>query len=227
MDIWEANSVSAALTPHVCSQAGQTVCTSNTTCGAGADRALGTCDKDGCDFNSYRMGNHTFYGKGDTVDTSSKFTVVTQFITSDGTATGTLTQIRRIYVQNGKVIQNSQSDVAGVSGNSITDSFCNAQKKAFNDTNSFESRGGVAAMGAAFSRGMVLVMSIWDDYSAQMQWLDAPYPVGADTTKPGVLRGTCAAGSGAPATVEGQSGGSSVTFSNIKVGPLNSTYAKS
>jgi len=34
--------------------------------------------RSGCDFNSYRMGDKEFYGEGKTVDTSSKFTVVTQ-----------------------------------------------------------------------------------------------------------------------------------------------------
>lgn len=225
MDIWEANKVSAAVTPHVCSKAGQTVCTSNTTCGVGDDRYDGVCDKDGCDFNSYRMGNTSFYGAGKIVDTTSKFTVVTQFITADGTDTGDLSEIRRVYVQDGVVIQNSKSDISGVSGNSISDAFCKAQKTAFGDTDSFETRGGLATMGDAFERGMVLVMSIWDDYAAEMRWLDAPYPATASTSKAGVVRGTCGADSGVPATVEADSPGASVEFSAIKVGPLKTTFS--
>ncbi|GAB7351726.1 hypothetical protein MBLNU459_g2313t1 [Dothideomycetes sp. NU459] len=230
MDVWEANSISAAFTPHVCNttSAGQTKCTSDSECGAGDDRADGICDKDGCDFNSYRMGNHSFYGSGEIVDTSSKFTVVTQFITSDGTATGSLSEIRRIYVQNGKVIQNSVTDISGIdTTNSITDSYCKQQKTAFGDTDSFEARGGLSAMGSAFETGMVLVMSIWDDYAAQMLWLDAPYPVNASTSDPGVVRGTCGADSGVPATVESDTPNASVTFSNIKFGDLNTTYTSS
>jgi len=107
------------------------------------------------------MGNHTFYGPGETVNTNSVFTVVTQFVTSDGTTTGTLSQIKRLYVQNGRIIQQSKSTIAGVTGNSITDSFCNAQKTAFGDTNSFEARGSLKVMGDAFAKGMVLVMSLW------------------------------------------------------------------
>jgi len=225
MDIFEANKISTAVTPHVCNKAGQTMCTSNSTCGAGDDRSDGVCDKDGCDFNSYRMGNTSFYGPSKIVDTTSKFTVVTQFITADGTDAGALSEINRIYVQNGKVIQNSKSDISGVSGNSITDSFCKAQKTAFGDTDSFESRGGLATMGDAFERGMVLVMSLWDDYAAEMRWLDAPYPADASTSKAGVVRGTCAADSGVPATVESQSGSATVTYSNLKVGTLKSTYS--
>lgn len=222
MDIWEANSVSAAYTPHPCSVTEQTRC-SGTDCGIGA-RYESICDADGCDFNSYRMGDTTFYGKGDTVDTSSVFTVVTQFITSDGTSSGTLNEIKRFYVQGGKVIPNSASTIAGVTGNSITDSFCAAQKTAFGDTNEFATKGGLATMSAALKKGMVLVMSIWDDHTANMLWLDAPYPPTKSASAPGVTRGTCSADSGVPATVESASGSSSVTYSNIKWGPINSTF---
>lgn len=119
---------------------------------------------------------------------------------------------------------NSQSTIAGVSGNAITDSFCAAQKTAFGDTNEFAAKGGLATMGAALAKGMVLVMSIWDDHTADMLWLDAPYPASKATTAPGVARGTCSSTSGVPATVESQSPGASVTYSNIKWGPINSTY---
>jgi cellulose 1,4-beta-cellobiosidase len=222
MDIWEANVVSAAYTPHPCSVSGQTRC-SGTDCGIGA-RYSSLCDADGCDFNSYRMGDTSFYGAGKTVDTTKVFTVVTQFITTDGTSSGTLKEIKRFYVQNGKVIPNSQSSITGVTGNSITDSFCAAQKTAFGDTNEFAIKGGLAKMSAALSTGMVLVMSIWDDHTADMLWLDAPYPPTKSPSAPGVTRGTCSASSGAPADVEKNSPGASVTYSNIKWGPINSTY---
>lgn len=199
------------------------MCSTNETCGAGDSRYDGICDKDGCDFNSYRMGNESFYGEDKIINTSSKFTVVTQFITDDGTDNGTLSEIRRIYIQDGKTIQNSVSDVEGVDAtNSISEDFCKAQKTAFGDENSFDARGGLAAMGEAFDRGMVLVLSVWDDYAANMLWLDSTYPVNG--TAAGVKRGTCDAESGVPATVEGAHPGASVTFSAIKFGALNSTY---
>ncbi|PAV16850.1 cellobiohydrolaseI [Pyrrhoderma noxium] len=224
MDIWEANSQAAAVTPHVCSVSGQVRC-SGTDCGDGDERYDGVCDKDGCDFNSWRMGDQTFFGPGLTVDTKSKFTVVTQFITSDNTTSGTLSEIRRIYVQNGKVIQNSATKVSGLdSYNSISDDFCNAQKTAFGDTNSFENRGGLKVMGDAFDAGMVLVMSVWDDHAANMLWLDSDYPVDADASKPGVSRGPCATSSGVPTDVESQSPNSSVKFSNIRFGAIGSTF---
>ena len=220
MDIWEANSNAAAYTPHPCSVTGQSACAAGGNCTT-------ICDQAGCDFNSYRMGDTSFYGAGLTVDTKSKFTVVTQFVTDSGTSTGTLTSINRFYVQNGKVIPNSMSKITGIDAtNAITDKFCAQQKTAFGDTNTFAAKGGLKKMGQAFSQGagMVLVMSIWDDQKAHCLWLDSEYPVDADASKPGVSRGPCPTSSGVPADVEKQYPGSSVTFSNIKWGEINSTY---
>jgi cellulose 1,4-beta-cellobiosidase len=221
MDIWEANNNAAAYTPHVCTgSGGQTRC-EGTDCGDGDERYDGICDKDGCDFNSFRMGDQDFLGPGKTVDTNKKFTVVTQFISSGGS----LSEIRRLYVQNGKVIENSYSTFDGLTDyNSVSDEFCDAQKSLFGDTNSFGERGGIKKMGAAFQAGMVLVMSLWDDHAAEMLWLDSNYPTDADPSKPGIARGTCDADSGDPKTVESQHGSASVTFSNIKYGPIGSTY---
>ena len=141
------------------------------------------------------MGNTTFYGPDMIVDTTQKITVVTQFLTSDGTDSGTLSEIRRFYVQNGVTIPNSQSTIAGVTGNSITDSFCDAQKTAFGDTNTFKTYGALEQLGAAFQQGMVLVLSIWDDYAVDMLWLDSDYPTTADpTSSPGCTWGRCARG---------------------------------
>lgn len=222
MDIWEANSISTAFTPHPCNSTGQTRC-EGSDCGDD-DRYGGLCDKDGCDFNSYRLGNTTFFGANKTVDSSSVFTVVTQFITNDGTANGTLSEIRRIYVQNSVVIQNSAVDVANVDPvNSITDDFCTAVKTEFGDENSFATAGGLTKMGAALE-DMVLVMSLWDDHDAKMLWLDSDYPADRNATTPGVSRGTCVSTSGVPTDVESDNADASVIFSNIKFGDLNSTY---
>ncbi|KKK12991.1 hypothetical protein ARAM_000917 [Aspergillus rambellii] len=225
MDIWEANSVSTAFTPHPCNTPGQVMCTGDA-CGGtySSDRYGGTCDPDGCDFNSYRQGNKTFYGPGMTVDTNSPFTIVTQFITNDGTDTGTLSEIKRFYVQDGTVIPNSESTWTGVSGNSITTDYCETQKELFGDQDVFSVHGGLAGMGAAMDEGMVLVLSLWDDHAANMLWLDSTYPTGAPATQPGAARGTCSTGSGVPADVEASSPNAHVVYSNIKFGPLGSTF---
>jgi hypothetical protein len=46
------------------------------------------------------MGNTTFLGPGLTIDTTKPIQVVTQFISSDGTANGDLVEIRRKFVQS-------------------------------------------------------------------------------------------------------------------------------
>ena len=228
MDIWEANSISTAVTPHPCDDPAQTRCNGDA-CGGtySSDRYSGTCDPDGCDFNPYRMGNQSFYGPSKIVDTKSPFTVVTQFITSDGTSTGTLSEIKRFYVQNGKVIPQSVSTISAVTGNSVTDSFCSAQKTAFGDTDVFTQHGGMAGMGAGLADGMVLVMSLWDDHAANMLWLDSTYPTTASSTTPGAARGSCDISSGEPADVEANHANAYVIYSNIKVGPLGSTFSSS
>ncbi|KAF9494876.1 glycoside hydrolase family 7 protein [Pleurotus eryngii] len=224
MDIWEANANAAAYTPHPCATDGLLRCT-GTQCGDGDARYSGVCDKDGCDFNSFRMGDREFLGEGLTVDTTKKITVVTQFITSNNSTSGALSEIRRLYVQDGNVIQNSITNVPSVPAyDSITDQFCVDAKAAFGDTNYFATQGGLEAMGGSFDNGMVLVMSIWDDHAANMLWLDSSYPLDKDPSEPGVMRGNCATTSGVPADVEAQHPDASVTFSNIKFGDLGTTF---
>jgi len=149
----------SAYTPHPCTQTGLVKC-EGTACGDGDNRYGGICDKDGCDFNSFRQGDRTFLGPGTgfVINTLKKITVVTSFITNDGTTSGTVVEIRRTYVQDGKVVTNSKStQPAGY--DSITTPYCTAQKTLFGDTNSFQSKGGMPGMSGALSRGMVLVLS--------------------------------------------------------------------
>lgn len=171
------------------------------------------------------MGDTSFYGEGKTIDTKKPFTIVTQFITSDNTDSGDLVEIKRFYVQNGVTYENSQSKIDGVPGNSITTDFCTAQKTVFGDNNSFQKKGGLKAMGDALGRGMVLVLSVWDDHAVNMLWLDSTYPTDKDPSTPGVGRGECATTSGAPDDVEKNAPNSSVKYSNIKWGPIGSTFS--
>ena len=111
------------------------------------------------------MGNKDFYGSGLTVDTSQKFTVVTQFQGSGSSLTG----ISQYYIQGGKKIQQPNSTWPSLEGyNSISDTFCKAQKVEFNDTDVFSQKGGLAQMGKGMADGMVLVMSLWDDVSFEI-----------------------------------------------------------
>ncbi|KAF8652145.1 hypothetical protein AX16_004531 [Volvariella volvacea WC 439] len=214
MDIWEANSISAVYTLHPCTVQGPSRC-SGTACGT--NNRYGTvCDPDGCDFNSYRMGNSSFYGFGGTgVNTRSN-------------STGTLSEIRRLYIQNGRVIQNSKVNIPGMSNtlDSITSAFCDAQKTAFGDPRSFQDKGGMEAMGRALGSGMVLAMGISKDYESNMLWLDGSFLFDADPSKPGVRRSICRPTDPYdPNLPVLQYLKGTVTFSNIKFGDIGSTYA--
>ncbi|MCJ1237051.1 hypothetical protein MMC14_005035 [Varicellaria rhodocarpa] len=108
--------------------------------------------------------------------------------------------------------------------NSISDAYCSAESTAFGETIPYTSLGGLATMGAAFTKGMVLVMSIWDDYEVNMLWLDSNYPANQPTTQPGTSRGPCSTISGAPAAIEAAGGNVQVIYSNIKWGEIGSTF---
>nr|AAY83392.1 exoglucanase-type cellulase [Reticulitermes flavipes gut symbiont cell-4] len=224
MDIWEANSQATAYTVHACSKTGATKWSGND-CGDDDNRYNGICDKDGCDYNSWRLGNQTFFGPGLIVDSSKPVTVVTQFITSNNQDSGELVEVRRLYVQNNKVIQNTVTNIQGIkNADSITDSFCDDTKSVFGDTNDYKAKGAMAGFSKSIDPGVVLVRSLWDDHSVNMLWLDSTYPT--DSNKPGASRGPCAITSGKPSDVESQSASASVKFSDIRFGPIDSTYSK-
>nr|AGU16949.1 cellobiohydrolase I [Penicillium granulatum] len=251
MDIWEANSISHQFQPHPCDLGGQThctgfhACTGGGTCDpdgcdfnpyrmgfhacTGTDRYGGTCDPDGCDFNPYRMGGRDFYGPRRMCFQHSPFTVVTQFRTNDG-STGTLSEIKRFYVQPGKVINQPQSTIQALLGNSITDSHPLIQKYRRRDTRQVHKHGGMAGMGAGLAYGMVLVMSLsmslWDDHAlAYMLWLDSTYPTDDHSTTPGALDSSCDISASSATPVEARGINAYVSYSNIKSGPLGSTFA--
>jgi len=256
MDIWEANAHATAYTTHACDADGLLRCEGtggDNQCGDTPEdceccleedceccgRYKGNCDKDGCDFNPFRLGDQKFYGKGSdfAVDTTKPMTVVTQFLTTDGTDTGDLKEIRRLYVQDGKVIQNSKvSNIPALGGegpdaDSITDEMCTAQKEAFGDPDDFTEKGSVKGMGKALGRGMVLVLSLWDDMLTHMHWLDSAAPLDHPDThplsKPGVKRGPCSPEAGDPLKLRQEHPDAYVVFSNIKVGEIDSTYGSS
>ncbi len=217
--------MATALTPHPCNVTGVYKC-NGALCG-NADRYAGVCDKDGCDVNPYRLGAHTFYQPNGTgIDTNRKFTVVTQFLTTTGNATGDLREIRRLYVQDGKVVENALAQAQGIDkGNSLTTDFCNQKLKAFGGVNAFENQGGLKGMGEALKRGMVLILSIWDDSGGAMKWLDSVTPDNADPVKvPGSARGPCPLTAGTAADIQKNAPWTQVKFSNIKSGEIGSTF---
>merc|ERR1719410_2846359 len=218
MDLWEANKKATAFTAHPCAVDQLYRC-------EGAECKT-ICDMPGCDFNSYRMGAHSFYGPGRQfeVNTLKPFTIVTQFITADGTDTGDLSEIRRFYIQDGKRIENSKATLDGLQNqSSLSDSSCALDKRVFGETDTTGRFGGMKQMGDAIGRGMTLVLSLWDDGESNMHWLDSKDPVWANPQKPGVLRGPCAIDVGNPNFVRSHYSSAFVDYYNFKYGELGST----
>jgi cellulose 1,4-beta-cellobiosidase len=110
MDIWEGNKIASAFTAHPCTIDGQQKCSDPVTCGFDDHRYDGVCDKDGCDLNPFRAGVKDFYGEGSDfmIDTSKPFSVVTAFHTDSN---GDLSEIRRKFVQEGRLIEHPASKV--------------------------------------------------------------------------------------------------------------------
>jgi len=199
MDFWEANSAATKYTPHTCNKPGLYACNGDE---CGLDR-LGVCGHTGCGFNAFKQGVEQFYRPGGIVDTRRPFTVVTQFITADNTSAGRLVDIRRLWVQDGKVIENPQAD-SGL-GNSLTEQFCG-------EGTTFYEHGGLKGMGESLSRGMVLVFSIWNQPDGWMRWLDAG------------SNGPCDVDDGDPKVIKARTPDTSVTYSNIRWGEIGSTF---
>jgi len=223
LDIWEGNSISQAFAVHNCEQADAQTC-SGESCGK-------LCDGSGCDFASYRMGNTSFYGPSKSVDTTKKFTVVTQFITADKTDSGELVEMRRYYRQGGRRIGNSVVEIPAATkgssplrADSLSDEFCDQVERTFGRTDRFRRMGRMRKMGQSMAQGMVLVFSIWADPVRGMSWLDGISP-NPDPAKPGsASRGTCPPGLGFPDNVKKLHPDAGVVFSNIRLGPIGSTY---
>eukprot|EP00644_Phytophthora_capsici_P015613 jgi/Phyca11/10013/fgenesh1_pm.PHYCAscaffold_44_\ len=224
MDIWEANSMATAYTTHPCSTDGQARCSADEDCGATDEtRYTGWCDKPGCDFNPFRMGNKEFYGRGKKydIDTTRPFSVITQFVTDDNTEKGELVEIRRLYKQDNRVVRNQASTWPALNGtDSITDAMCNTSK-AFFDEHPYV-MGGLAQLGKQMVGGMTLAMSIWVDYGSNMTWLDST--TGDDPKKPGAMRGSCPGTGSDPESVFAASPDAAVKFMNIRSGDFGSTY---
>mmetsp|Transcript_75410 Transcript_75410/g.208786 ORF Transcript_75410/g.208786 Transcript_75410/m.208786 type:complete len:402 (+) Transcript_75410:1-1206(+) len=156
MDLFEGNRFAAAMTAHPCSTLSQSTCDTNTT------ECTNPCDTDGADVNLFRR-----YGPQkaifELVDLKKPVTVRTRFIDDSGT----LTRIEQVYEQEegGQMVQKFNMTIA--------DASIAEQKVLFDEPNDFADVGGVAQMGLAMDRGMVLSLAIWSDGGSNMNWLDS------------------------------------------------------
>jgi cellulose 1,4-beta-cellobiosidase len=302
LDLFEANKNSSAMTVHPCASEEPETCEDDE-----CDKET-ICDKDGCQYNPYHMGNPWFYGPGETftIDTTKKFTVVTQFITEDGTDEGDLIEMRRFYIQGGKTwalpnVSGAEKTKEHVTGNSLTDGYCSAKNgdklfgvggdrrlagahtgrlaahghaahaahtshaavaadaarsaaidealssaaadkkgkhwdaekqldkelealgldRVLEEPPEVVSNGYMKKMGEALDRGMVLILSVWDDQATNMAWLDASSLVGqSESGGSTVWEGPCFEDS---AGIRDNAPDSSVAFTDIAYGELFST----
>jgi len=195
--------------------------------GSGGHRFDGVCDKNGCDFQPFRLGKEDFWGAGSdfVLDTTKPVRVITQFLTDDNTDSGKLVEIRRSYRQGENVVETPSLQI-GKRGefDSLKVDYCNAELELFDDGTNFLDKGGFDATDLAFEKGMVLALSLWDDHYANMLWLDSTYP--ADSTDPGTHRGNCATSSGDPKDVESQHPRAFVKYMNIAYGELGTSDQK-
>ncbi|CAE7206916.1 CBH1, partial [Symbiodinium pilosum] len=99
------------------------------------------------------------------VDVSLPFTINTSFVTDNGAANGTLVDIIQIISQNGD--QKARLSFAERLK-------ADAQEENFRpDADFIRVYGGLAQMGEALRRGMVMVLALWADPSGNMNWLDS------------------------------------------------------
>jgi cellulose 1,4-beta-cellobiosidase len=100
-------------------------------------------------------------------------------------------EIKRKYVQGGKVIDNSFTNLKSLTKqyNSVSDEFCIAQKKAFSHNDSFTEDSGFRQVRATLNKGQILMFWLWDDHDVNMLWMDSVYPT--NSSKAGSARGPC------------------------------------
>ena len=227
MDIMEANTFAQQYTTHGCIDA----------CAAYSDSALckggqsNICDQNGCGLNPFRYGNGTTYntetdnsfwygpGAGYTLDSTQKYTAVTQFMGDP------LTNIKRFYIQNGNRVNLPtlyvETPTDGQHYGPMTDPNINPQFCTDIYDRWTPGGGPLSQMSSNMDKGMVLAMSAWyakESYPLNgqtqtgMSWLDGENFWGGHTTKAGPCDMTT-----------DDSGKHYATFSNIRIGDIGTT----
>ncbi|KAI9603502.1 hypothetical protein KEM48_001459 [Puccinia striiformis f. sp. tritici PST-130] len=193
LDLWEGNGLLSAYAAHPCVHSNMSICE-----GEGCTAQGGLCDHSGCAFASQRVAGNAFYGPSKTIDTRYKFTVVTQFLTSTGTAQGELVEIRQFYIQNGTVIRQQSVQPPGYvsSSDSITEK--------------------------AMDQGMVLVMGLWTDEVTNTLGSIQKIPATRKANLRRINGQICPERTRTQPFIQKHHPDASVHFSNIRIEPINS-----
>jgi len=169
--------------------------------------------------NPYRNGFTDFYDTTGKVSSQKPLTVTTQFLELGGE----LAEVRRTYHQDGKTFELPPVAMSGgkLVNSSLTDEYCEAEEGNYTNASAIpkftSEHGGMRAMGRSLARGNVLVLSLWNDATSNMLWLDGSLGNG---TNPGDVRGPCG-----KRDESNDLKGASVTFSNFRVGDIGTTAA--
>lgn len=202
----------------------------------GVEVAATVCDQSGCGLNPFRYGpgttydaeynNANWYGKGRTLDSSSKFTVVTQFHASGSK----LVNITRFYIQAGRRVDlptlyvlppSDGSHMGGLTRPALTEGFCDDIYDRWHGGDATDTP--LAQMGSNMANGMVLAMSAWyaqETYvdgkpqgtQTGMSWLD-----GLNNWGKYIKAGPC------DTTTSDAGGPYEASFSDIRFGDIGST----
>jgi len=232
MAVWEANSAAATIAARPCAVKGPKKCKAEE-CGSGEAPDKSVCAKQGCGVSHFHMGHEKFYGHGPSfsVNTGRPFTVVTQFLTNDGSDHGELAEVRRLYVQDGKVINGSAEMLQGSGGNashkhvscgSLSDEVCKTNEEGRErELASFHQKGGLKSMGEALDRGMVLALSV--DFSDEdRKGARFKHEHHLESSKEGSRSSPCAASLREQISEEHPM--ASVMYSNIRYGGIGTTF---
>ncbi len=169
------------------------------------------------------------YCSSQEVNSAEPVTVTTQFLTDDGTDSGTINKVKQFYTQNGKTVEHPMYTINGKPHKAISDEMCADWVAETEDGINFLAMGGMGSVDTVFKNGAVLVMSLRDDRYANMLWLDSIYSVDVTdcAASPGACRGSCPITSGVPADVEKNVANATIHFSDIKYGRIGTTIQTS
>jgi len=209
LHLWRANAQKASMSMHPCSVDKATRCQGDA---CGSTTSWGLCQgRGGCELPALGRSGDNLFGGGGSIDTTKPFTVVTRFLTDDGSDTGELFGIQRFFVQDGRIIDNVADDSGGAA---VTEAYCMAQMA----TSGGRQRRGsemwngqsLHSLGEALDRGMVMVLALEDESG------------GPELTAAGTHLVPCPVDAGEPAARTAYPE-SSVRYWGFRHGPIGST----
>ncbi|KAI9166322.1 Exoglucanase 1 [Paramyrothecium foliicola] len=155
------------------------------------------CDKYGCEYQPYRLGNKDFYGRGKILDTGKPFTVVTRFEEE---------RVTQFFIQDGKKIEVPSAQAEELPDESgLSKDYCRAKQSLFDEPDRFDQVGGFSKHQEAVRTPMVLTMAITDDHWAHNLWLDSIWTPELEG-QPGSERGPCVPENNDPAYISANYG---------------------